>query len=67
VRRAKTCRQEPQTIALGIPSVNERVLAEIGKAGILQRLTRTIRQIGAAVRAGVDSSTKRRRSMAVTT
>ena len=39
-RHTKTCRQEPQTIAPGIGRVNEEVLAEIGKAGILQRLTR---------------------------
>jgi hypothetical protein len=37
-RRTETCRQEPQTIAVGIRGVNEWVLAKIGRAGILQRL-----------------------------
>jgi hypothetical protein len=42
-RPVKACRKEPQTIAVGIGSVNERVLAKNGKAGILQRLTAAFR------------------------
>jgi len=46
--RTEMCRQEPQTIAVGIGRVNEGVLAKIGRAGILQRLTRTSDEPGCA-------------------
>ena len=46
--RTEMCRQEPQTIAVGIRRVNEQVLAKIGEAGILQRLTRMLDEPGCA-------------------
>jgi hypothetical protein len=42
-RRVAACRKEPQTIAVGISSVNEQVLAKTIKAGILHRLDPAIR------------------------